>query len=293
MFNSYTISDFVKKGNSNLHFHINRLDKMPTRPAHIVCPHKHLFYELVLILEGETIQVVDYQTYKVQTDSLFFISPGQLHFWHKTDAPEIRGYRLMFTEQFFVENGYDSSFLFKLVYLDNVYQNPYLDFSKQPDALIFDYFYLLYQEYQRENSNPKALQSLLFLMLSEIQRLFEQANHAPQTHQLVLFKTFIQLLEQHFAEKWTVTDYAKALFITPRHLNRITQSIANQSVISVIQNRIILESKRLLTFSDLTVGAISEQLGFEDAAYFARCFRKWNDCSPSEFRTKVIEKCQV
>jgi AraC family transcriptional regulator, transcriptional activator of pobA len=290
MFHSYSISDFVKKGNSNLHFHINRLDKMPPRPAHIVCPHKHLFYELVLILAGETIQVVDYQTYTVQKDTLFFISPGQLHFWHKTDAPEIKGYRLMFTEQFFVENGHDPSFLFKLVYLDNVYQNPYLDFSNQTDALIFDYFNLLYQEYHRENSNPKALQSLLFLMLTEIQRLFEQQNHAPQTHQLVLFKSFIQLLEKHFAEQWLVSDYAKALFITPRHLNRVTQSIANQSVISVIQNRIILESKRLLTFSDLTVGAISEKLGFEDAAYFARCFRKLNDCSPSEFRMHLLEK---
>ena len=147
--------------------------------------------------------------------------------------------------------------------------------------------FLLYQEYHRENSNPKALQSLLFLMLTEIQRLFEQQKKVPQTHQLVLFKTFIQLLEKHFAEKWSVNDYAKALFITPRHLNRITQSIANQSVISVIQNRIILESKRLLTFSDLTIGAISEQLGFEDAAYFARCFRKLNDCSPSEFKNQL------
>jgi hypothetical protein len=95
------------------------------------------------------------------------------------------------------------------------FENPYLDFSNQPDALIFDYFNLLFQEYHRENSNPKALQSLLFLMLTEIQRLFEQQKNTPQTHQLVLFKTFIQL----------------------------------------------------------------------------RCFRKWNDCSPSEFRTHLLEKC--
>jgi AraC family transcriptional regulator, transcriptional activator of pobA len=293
MFNSYAIADFVRGVNPTIHFHINRLDKMPPRPPHIVCPHKHLFYELVLVLAGETIQVVDYQTYTLKKDTLFFISPGQLHFWHKSDTPSIRGYRLLFTEQFFIENGHDPSFLFKLVYLDNVYQNPYLDFSKQQDALIFDYFDLLYKEFHRAHSNTKALQSLLFLMLSEIQRLFEQQMNLPQTHYLVLFKTFIQLLEKHFAEKWMVSDYAKSLYITPRQLNRITQSIANQSVINIIQNRIILESKRLLTFSDLSVGAISEQLGFEDAAYFARSFRKSTDCSPSDFRIKMHDKCKL
>jgi AraC-like DNA-binding protein len=51
-----------------------------------------------------------------------------------------------------------------------------------------------------------------------------------------------------------------------------------------------LESKRLLTFSGLAVAQIAEQLGFEDAAYFARYFRKAVGMSPTDFRESLSEK---
>jgi AraC family transcriptional regulator, transcriptional activator of pobA len=58
----------------------------------------------------------------------------------------------------------------------------------------------------------------------------------------------------------------------------------------VIQNRIVLEAKRLLNFTDLTIGQISDKLGFEDAAYFARYFRKVTNFSPTDFKEKLSEK---
>jgi AraC family transcriptional regulator, transcriptional activator of pobA len=301
VFHSYKIADFLKntvplerdddKSVKGVHFHINRLEDMPPLPSNILTPHKHHFYELFLVTQGEVLHMVDYQQYHLSAHNFFFISQGQLHFWDKTKRDNVKGYRLMFTEEFFLLNQMDNLFLFELIYLDNIYQNPFIPITPKIDSLVYTYFDLLFQEFQRKNSYDKALQSLLFLLLFEVQRLYEKRSPSEATkHQAFIFKQFIIQLETHFSEKWSASDYADALHVSSRHLNRIVQSVTNQSLTQVIQNRIVLEAKRLLTFTDLTIGQISDKLGFEDAAYFARYFRKVTNFSPTDFKEKLSEK---
>jgi AraC family transcriptional regulator, transcriptional activator of pobA len=297
MFQTYTISHFLQNTDlsqdyrEGIHFHINRLEDMPPLPAHIVTPHKHHFYELFLVKQGTATQVIDYQEYKLAANTFLLISQGQLHFFEKSNREELQGYRLMFTEEFFQMNQLDNQFLFEVIHLDNIYQNPFLALSPEANGFVFTYFDLLFQEYQRSNTYDRALQSLLFLLLAEIHRLLKTPLPSDATkHQATVFKQFIILLETHFMKKWAAANYAESLFISPRHLNRIVQDITNQSLTQVIQNRTVLEAKRLLTFTDLTVGQIAERLGFEDAAYFARCFRKETGTSPTDFKENVSQK---
>ena len=258
MFKTYTISHFLKNTDlsrdyqGDAHFHINRLENMPTLPPSIVTPHKHHFYELFLVCEGTATHAVDYQEYTLTKNTFFFIAQGQLHFWATTNRENIRGYRLMFTEDFFQMNQTDNQFLFELIHLDNIYQNPLILVSPKLNSFIFTYFELILQEFERENTYDRALQSLLYLLLSEVHRLLKSPLPSESTkHQAVVFKQFTLLLETHFTKKWSASDYADALFMSVRHLNRIIQSITNQSLTQVIQNRTVLEAKRLLTFSNL------------------------------------------
>ncbi len=295
MFQTYRIADFLY-GNDEAtvkgeHFHINRLEEMPPLPAHILTPHKHWFYELFLVESGESLHMVDYHEYRLTADTFFFIAQGQMHFWAKTNRENIRGYRLMFTEDFFQMNQMNNQFLFELIHLDNIYQNPFIALSSDHNKFIYTYFDLLFQEYNRPNGYEKALQSLLFLLLAEIHRLYESPSPTDTSkHQATIFKQFIMRLETHFSEKWSARDYAQALHISPRHLNRIVQNMTNQSLTQVIQNRIVLEAKRLLTFTNLTVHQISDSLSFEDSAYFARYFRKATGLAPTDFKNNMSEK---
>ena len=290
MFNTYTIADFLKN-TEGAHFHINRLEDMPVLPPHIVTPHKHNFYELFLVTHGTATQMVDYQEYTLSGNTFFLISQGQLHFFEKGKRAHLRGYRLMFTEAFFQMNQLDNQFLFEVIHLDNIYQNPCIALSRESDAFVFTYFDLLFQEYQRPNTYDRALQSLLFLLLAEIHRLLKTPLPSDAAkHQATIFKQFIVLLEAHCMEKWAGANYAESLFISPRHLNRIVQDITNQSLTQVIQNRTVLEAKRLLTFTDLAIGQVADRLGFDDAAYFARCFRKETGSSPTDFKENLSKK---
>lgn len=292
MFESYEILDFLEfQNDGKRHFHINRLDEMPEIPAKIKSPHKHLFYEVFLITQGKAHHNIDYREYHIQADSLFFVSQGQLHLWGKSDRSAMKGYRLMFTEEFFLINNIDKNFLFELVFLDNVYFNPCIELTKKDAEPIQTYFNLLFNEYKRLEPNPKVLQSLLFLALTEIQRIATVKNPKVGTnHEVKVYKSFVELLEVNFKNQLSINDYASKLCLSSKQFTRVIRSFTNQSATQIIRNRVTLEAKRLLTCTDLNIMQIGHELGFEDAAYFSRFFKRETKQSPTGFKGLVVEK---
>ncbi|QWG18231.1 helix-turn-helix domain-containing protein [Bradyrhizobium sediminis] len=102
-----------------------------------------------------------------------------------------------------------------------------------------------------------------------------------------LFRRFEALLDQHFLQHWTVSDYAAALSITPTHLSRLTRSATGHAASHLILDRVIREARRNLVYTNLPVSTIAYALGFSDPAYFSRLFSGATGLSPRGFRDKV------
>lgn len=102
-----------------------------------------------------------------------------------------------------------------------------------------------------------------------------------------LFQRFEALLEQHFLQHWTVSDYAAALSITSTHLSRVARSATGHAASHVILDRVIREARRNLVYTNLPVSTIAYALGFSDPAYFSRLFSGATGLSPRSFRDKV------
>ncbi len=287
MFKQYSISDFFKNHLKPLSFHINPLAQMPPLPAHIISPHKHLFHEIFFIKKGFMIHNVDFKEYKIEQKSIFFIAQNQLHLLAKA-GNDIEGYRLMFEQDFLKSELFKNDFLFKMIYLENIYDNPHLLFRPEDSLNIDIYFDLLYQEYQHQQPNPLAIQSLLYLTLAEIQRFLANKNSQQiPSNQALMYKTFVEMLENNFNKNLKIKEYADRLHISPKTLSRLIYQITNKSFTEIIQNRVILEAKRMLQFSNLTVSQIADYLGYEDTSYFSRCFKKNTAMTPLEFRQKL------
>ncbi len=298
---TYRIGHFLNQPDNPTGFAITCFSKMAEPQVEDL--HKHTFYEIIWIEAGACRQLIDYKEYAVTPGTLFFISPGQVHRFEEWQ--HVSGGSILFTEAFFLLNQQNKDALFELSFLDNVYANPLV----RPDAAnyqsIRQLIALLQDEYRRPDASARVEQALLHALLGQIQRTVDMAEGrcgqppadparpvaAPvfSAAYLVLFKRFKLLLDAHYAEALTAGAYADRLAVTPHHLNHVVKRIAGTTVSAMIRARTILEAKRLLTFTDLSMTEVAAQLGIFDSSYFAKLFRAETGHAPLAFRQTISE----
>nr|WP_022971365.1 helix-turn-helix domain-containing protein [Xanthomonas maliensis] len=93
------------------------------------------------------------------------------------------------------------------------------------------------------------------------------------------------LIDQHYREHWPLSAYADRLGVSPGHLNALCKRLAGASALQLLQRRLMLEARRTLRYTTLSVQQIAASLGFFDAAYFSRFFARHAGCSPTQFRS--------
>ncbi|AZA54584.1 AraC family transcriptional regulator [Chryseobacterium sp. G0201] len=285
MFKTISIADLINQSHKQIDFLVDKFEDM-VEPENIEFPHTHNFYEILWITNGTSGQNIDYKNYTISEDTLFFISPGQLHLFEEWE--NIQGYAILFTEQFFLQIFQNKNILFELSYLDNFHENPFLKLKNEDKKAIEPIVDLLYQESKSSEKSTETIQALLLVLLRRIQKIFSAKNNQNSSkHQMVIFKQFKNLIELNFAKNLSVSDYASQLHISTHHLNTSIKTISGKTPTEIIKKRIILEAQQLLHFSELTVSQITDQLGFEDSSYFARYFKKQVGVSPLEFRKSI------
>lgn len=95
---------------------------------------------------------------------------------------------------------------------------------------------------------------------------------------------FNALVEAHFREHPSVERLAHRVGISVAHLNSICREWAGQSALQMIHQRLMLEAKRNLIYTQMSVTQLADSLGFADPAYFSRFFRRLEGISPKAFR---------
>ncbi|WP_298237096.1 helix-turn-helix transcriptional regulator [uncultured Algibacter sp.] len=101
-----------------------------------------------------------------------------------------------------------------------------------------------------------------------------------------LLREFNMLVESHFKTEHSVSFYADKLFKSPKTLSNNFAKL-NTSPLQIIHERIVLEAKRLLIYTEKTAKEIAYEVGFEDASHLSRLFKKHTSLSPSDFKKQL------
>ena len=138
----------------------------------------------------------------------------------------------------------------------------------------------------RDQLQGEMLRSLLKRMLIiSTRRLSENVRELPINHSgMDTIRQFNLLVEQHFRQKHKVKEYADLLFKSPKTLSNLFHKYGEKTPLLVIHERILLEAKRLLLYSDKTTEEIAFILGYTDAGHFSKFFKKHEGMSPHAFR---------
>ena len=142
---------------------------------------------------------------------------------------------------------------------------------------------------ERDNLQEDMIRMLLKRLIIKITRLYKLQSNISTivTEDLDLVRQFNLLVERHFKEWHQVQDYAGELNKSPKTLSNLFSKFSNKSPLKIIHERIILEAKRLLIYSEFTIKEIAYELGFQEVPPFNRLFKKIVVETPSDFRKSM------
>ncbi|WP_179343433.1 helix-turn-helix domain-containing protein [Winogradskyella ursingii] len=151
-------------------------------------------------------------------------------------------------------------------------------------------FLILREEFEtRDHIQGEMLRSILKRLLIKSTRLIKSKNSKVElpTPQFDIVRQYHILVEQNFKQKHQVSDYAEMLFKSPKTLSNVFKKSGDMSPLKIINERIILEAKRLLFYSDKTAEEIGYELGFNEPAHFSKFFKTNTGLPPARFKNEV------
>lgn len=280
----YSIDTFSKKTAYGAQYNVEIFNK--DRDFKVAYPHRHDdFYEILFITHGTGTYTIDLQEYEIKPNTIFFLSPGQIH--EIAFSEDIKGYIFLFSSIFYLSNKTDPHKLFEFPFFYSLkYDSPPLYLlNKEAIEELDSLFRKAIIEVNTEAiDNEEAIHALLDLILIYCKRLYPQSEEHQLKKGHILIKRFKQLIEEKCTENIGVKEYADLLKVTANHLSETVKEFTGRTPTDFINDRMTLEIKRLLTHTQLTVQEIAFQLNFSDQSYFSKYFKKTSGYSPSEYR---------
>ena len=266
------------------HFHFAPVQNlMATLPY----PHRHDFFHIVWIDRGTGQHIIDEVKYEVRPGALFFMAPGQVHDFELSDDTE--GYTISFSSEFFALQLQDKNMLTQIPVYDHEHRIHAVYPEGRAAQDVRRTLERMREEYEDEGYRAQdVIRSYLFILLVQASRVAVPAmGMEVGSRAQLLFRRFKALMEEKFATLQEPEEYARLLRCTERALNDAARRCSGATTAQLIRDRVILEAKRLLAHSGVQVAQVATQLGFDDPAYFSRCFKKHTGRTPVEFRQSL------
>ncbi|MCK9205683.1 MAG: AraC family transcriptional regulator [Salinivirgaceae bacterium] len=255
----------------------------------LTAPHRADFYQILWIQQGSPTHFLDFNPLKIEPNSILFVPKDCVHIFDSVG--EYDGQVILFTDNFFYKDSNDLKFLQSTILYNDLFDVSQININ--PSSNLFSaLFRLMEEEIKNHNDNYQhdILKNILhsFLLFAERERKkqgFKEVKSGADLDYLILFK---DLLEKNFRNHKSVSKYAADLSVSEKRLNKVTSQILDKTPKQLIDDRILLEAKRLLAHNNASIKEIAFNLGFEEPTNFIKYFRKHTRNTPTEFRESFL-----
>ena len=283
------IKDFNQKSCGLLLLGLDEFQNRYSQISHN--PHRISYYQLILIISGEGNFGVDTKKYRFNSRTFLSASKGQIEVFEFDN--NVTGYVVLFSDEFICRYPEDIGWINNLKLFDRSIDSPLINVSNSEYSELLILLKRMESEYNTEDDFAKdeILMNLLRIFLLKSERI--KRNKIPEStmemESLRYLVKFMKLLEENYDNSRSVTFYADSLNITCKKLNQITSSYWGKSAKQVIEERVLLETKRLLIHTCRSIKEIGSSLGFDDPTNFNKFFKKYVKVTPATFRISKKE----
>ncbi|WP_280747600.1 helix-turn-helix transcriptional regulator [Parabacteroides sp. PF5-9] len=244
-------------------------------------PHRAAFYQIIWLSEGSAIFRIDFQKITIQANEILIISSGQV--CEFDTISDYSGKIILFTSSFFSISELDTSFLHIAEILNPINLNKTVPISP---TLAGSLIALLEEELERPTDYFQAeiAHSYLRAILLGAERCLTTAYPPVTDH---IGRMFYNAVEKYFKENRNTEFYVNLLGINEKTLCKEVKKLTGKTPKVYIDSRTILEAKRLLAYSTLSVKEIGFELGFDEPTNFNKYFRKHTQITPIQFRNST------
>lgn len=240
--------------------------------------YQYNFYQIFWFTEaqGQT-QEIDFVSYPIEPHQIWIVYPGQVHYF---DPSGLSGYYLAINKDYF------NRILFKEVKQHSFTGNDPLKFEVTPEMRpLFLHLSLLIEIEHSHRQRAEVLEKYIQLLILHLQDLpvIQQRNVTidARIHKL------LELIEMHYITERKNEFYADKVALSVKRMNEILVLSIGKSLKHQLQDRLILEAKRLVGYTTDHIQDISHTLGFSEVSYFNRFFKKCTQKTPLDFREDV------
>ena len=256
--------------------------------ADMLLPHRKAYYLLVFVRHAQGQHWVDTTPYEHRANTVYFSDPGQVLV--KEEPTPFWGTHLEFTSEFLALH----PGLRELPLVQNPHHGHELRLTEAEAATVAELLARLETEYQRPGEwQARMLGAYLTVLLTFLSRLYTGQHPGPEpTADQRLLRAYQAEVEARFREVHEVGAYAERLHISAGHLSEVVKAQSGRPASKHLHERLVLEARRLLLHTQQPLKEIAYDLGFQDASYFNRFFKRETGTTPAEYRAAIRKMYQ-
>lgn len=255
--------------------------------AVLTTAHRHEYYMVIWFTKGSGRHFIESTAYEVGPDTLVLLGPNQIHAFENTSG--FKGHMLRFDGRYLAAGSQTNP----VQMLFGPQSGPLRTLSKASSETCAALFNSIIRETQTPGllQHEQVLMHLLNTFLIMVARLEPEISQPSTERQRAMqqFQRFMSYLECRYAKEHRAEHYSNLLSVSAKRLNDICHSAAGMPVKKIIAERVMLEARRYLLHSELSIQEICFRLGFDDPAYFSRAFKKVTGHSPTDFRQTPLK----
>ena len=278
---------FNNKENPKSFFDIVKIEDLLQRDmGHDICKY-HLvkFYVLFFVIEGQGHHTIDFTKYVYKKGTILLIRKDQIHKFFRSS--NVKGYLLVFTEEFIISHLNRMEALKAMQLFNDSLGFAKIELSEK--ETLSDFTTLLRHlevEYNiKDDFSIGITRSVLHIVITKLFRIKAKKGHFVEWKKSISqYLEFQKDVEENCFKSRKVQYYADRLGVSSKTLNNVVNSVVNDSAKAFIDERTILQIKRLLLSTDNSIKEIAYLSGFSDPSNFFKFFKKYTGNSPEVFR---------